>query len=56
MLGGGSLITIGLGIIEQGVSSNNDKQMYVGLALIGLGVVAGYLAAFNIKEISNGKD
>ena len=56
VLGGGSLITIGLGIIEQGVSSNNDKQMYVGLAMIGLGVVAGYLAAFNIKEISNGKD
>jgi len=53
VLGGGSLITIGLGLVEKGAEANNNKLMYVGLAMIGLGVVAGYLAAFNIKEISN---
>lgn len=53
VLGGGSLITMGLAIIDKGVESNNDKVLLVGLALVGLGVGAGYLAAFNIKEISN---
>jgi Na+/melibiose symporter-like transporter len=55
ILGGGSLITIGLGIIEKGIEANNDKILYVGLALVGLGVAAGYLAAFNIKEITTKK-
>ena len=56
VLGGGSLITMGLTIIDRGVESNNDKVLFVGLALVGLGVGAGYLAAFNIKEISNSAD
>ena len=55
ILGGGSLITIGLGIIDKGIAANNDKVLYVGLGLVTLGVIAGYLAAFNIKEISNDK-
>ena len=55
VFGGGSLITIGLGIIDKGIATNNDKVLYVGLGLVGLGVAAGYLAAFNIKEISNDK-
>ena len=55
ILGGGSLITIGLGIIDKGIAANNDKVLYVGLGLVSLGVIAGYLAAFNIKEISNDK-
>tara|TARA_R110000751_G_scaffold140466_1_gene244151 strand:- start:723 stop:1010 length:288 start_codon:yes stop_codon:yes gene_type:complete len=54
VLGGGSLITVGLSIIDKGMESQNDKVLYVGLGLVGLGVVAGYLASFNIKEISNG--
>ena len=53
ILGGGSLITVGLTIIDQGIANSNDKVLYVGLALVGMGVVAGYLASFNIKEISN---
>ena len=52
VLGGGSLLTVGLGIIDQGIATNNDKVLYVGLGLVALGVAAGYLAAFNIKEIS----
>ena len=52
ILGGGALITMGLGFIDKGAESGNDKVLYVGLALVGLGVGAGYLAAFNIKEIS----
>ena len=55
VLGGGSLITMGLGIIDKGIESGNDKVLYVGLGLVALGVAAGYLAAFNIKEISNDK-
>jgi len=56
ILGGGSLITVGLTIIDQGIANSNDKVLYVGLALVGMGVVAGYLASFNIKEISNSAD
>ena len=56
ILGGGSLITVGLTIIDQGIANSNDKVLYVGLALVGMGVVAGYLASFNIKEISNSSD
>jgi len=52
VLGGGSLITVGLTIITQGLDGANNHVLYVGLALVGLGVVAGYLAAFNIKEIN----
>jgi hypothetical protein len=55
ILGGGSLITMGLAFIEKGADSGNDKVLYVGLALVALGVGAGYLAAFNIKEISKPK-
>jgi Na+/melibiose symporter-like transporter len=55
VLGGGSLITMGLGIIDKGIESGNDKVLYVGLGLVALGVAAGYLAAFNIKEISKDK-
>ena len=53
VLGGGSLITVGLTVIDQGLESGEDKVLYVGLGLVGLGVVAGYLASFNIKEISS---
>jgi len=54
VFGGGSLITMGLAFIEQGAAEGgSDKVLYVGLALVALGVAAGYLAAFNIKEISN---
>jgi hypothetical protein len=56
VLGGGSLITVGLTIIDKGLESGHDKVLYVGLALVGMGVVAGYLASFNIKEISNSGD
>tara|TARA_Y100000817_G_scaffold276882_1_gene238665 strand:- start:1294 stop:1581 length:288 start_codon:yes stop_codon:yes gene_type:complete len=56
VLGGGSLITVGLTIIDTGLESGDDKVLYVGLALVGMGVVAGYLASFNIKEISNSGD
>ena len=56
ILGGGSLITVGLTIIDQGITASNDKVLYVGLALVGMGVVAGYLASFNIKEISSSAD
>tara|TARA_R110002051_G_C8763215_1_gene502059 strand:+ start:7792 stop:8067 length:276 start_codon:yes stop_codon:yes gene_type:complete len=55
VLGGGSLITMGLGIIDKGIAVNNDKVLYVGLGLVALGVAAGYLAAFNIKEITTKK-
>ena len=55
VLGGGSLITVGLGIITQGLEGTNDKVLYVGLGLVALGVAAGYLAAFNIKEINTDK-
>ena len=43
-------------IIDTGLESGDDKVLYVGLALVGMGVVAGYLASFNIKEISNSGD
>ncbi len=56
VLGGGSLITVGLAIIDSGLEGGEDKVLYVGLALVGMGVVAGYLASFNIKEISNSGD
>jgi hypothetical protein len=56
VFGGGSLITMGLAIIDKGIESSNDKVLLTGLALVGLGVAAGYLAAFNIKEISNSGD
>ncbi len=56
VFGGGSLITIGLTIIDKGIESSNDKILYVGLALVAMGVGAGYLAAFNIKEISTRAD
>jgi len=56
IFGGGSLITVGLTVIDQGIASSNDKVLYVGLGLVGLGVAAGYLASFNIKEISNSAD
>ena len=56
VLGGGSLITVGLTIIDKGLESGHDKVLYVGLALVGMGVVAGYLASFNIKEISKSGD
>ncbi len=56
VFGGGSLITIGLTIIDKGIESSNDKILYVGLALVAMGVGAGYLAAFNIKEISTSAD
>ena len=56
IFGGGSLITVGLSVIDQGITSSNDKVLYVGLGLVGLGVAAGYLASFNIKEISNSAD
>ena len=42
--------------VEAIPSLANDKVLYVGLALVGMGVVAGYLASFNIKEISNSSD
>jgi len=56
VFGGGSLITMGLAIIDKGIESNNDKVLLTGLALVGFGVAAGYLAAFNIKEISTSGD
>tara|TARA_R100000306_G_C4370407_1_gene139684 strand:+ start:1638 stop:1925 length:288 start_codon:yes stop_codon:yes gene_type:complete len=56
IFGGGSLITVGLTVIDQGIASSNDKVLYAGLGLVGLGVAAGYLASFNIKEISNSAD
>ena len=56
IFGGGSLITVGLAIIDQGLASGKDKVLYVGLGLVGMGVVSGYLASFNIKEISNSAD
>jgi hypothetical protein len=56
VFGGGSLITVGLTVIDSGLESGNDKALMVGLALVGLGVGAGYLAAFNIKEISTSAD
>ena len=56
VFGGGSLITMGLTILDKGIESNNDKVMLCGLGLCGLGVAAGYLASFNIKEISTSAD
>tara|TARA_R110002012_G_scaffold294024_1_gene489898 strand:- start:2199 stop:2483 length:285 start_codon:yes stop_codon:yes gene_type:complete len=56
VLGGGSLITAGLTVIDSGLESGNDKVLLVGLGLVGMGVVAGYLASFNIKEISTSAD
>ena len=56
VLGGGSLITAGLTVIDSGLESGDDKVLLVGLGLVGLGVAAGYLASFNIKEISTGAD
>ena len=56
VLGGGSLITVGLTVIDRGLESGQDKVLYVGLGLVALGVVAGYLASFNIKEISTSAD
>ena len=56
VLGGGSLITAGLTVIDSGLESGNDKVLLVGLGLVGLGVAAGYLASFNIKEISTSAD
>ena len=56
VFGGGSLITVGLTILDNGLEANDDQQLYVGLALTALGVAAGYLASFNIKEISTSAD
>jgi hypothetical protein len=56
VLGGGSLITIGLTIIDTGIESQNDKVLYVGLGLVTLGVIAGHIASFSIKEISTSGD
>ena len=56
VLGGGSLITAGLAVIDSGLDSGDDKVLLVGLGLVGMGVVAGYLASFNIKEISTSGD
>lgn len=56
ILGGGSLITAGLTVIDSGLESGDDKVLLVGLGLVGLGVAAGYLASFNIKEISTSAD
>tara|TARA_R110000824_G_scaffold54463_22_gene150338 strand:+ start:86 stop:370 length:285 start_codon:yes stop_codon:yes gene_type:complete len=56
VLGGGSLITAGLTVIDSGLDSGQDKVLLVGLGLVGMGVVAGYLASFNIKEISTSAD
>tara|TARA_R110002020_G_scaffold107158_1_gene249034 strand:+ start:813 stop:1097 length:285 start_codon:yes stop_codon:yes gene_type:complete len=56
VLGGGSLITAGLTVIDSGLDSGDDKVLLVGLGLVGLGVAAGYLASFNIKEISTSAD
>ena len=56
VLGGGSLITAGLTVIDSGLDSGDDKVLLVGLGLVGMGVVAGYLASFNIKEISTSAD
>lgn len=56
VFGGGSLITVGLAVIDSGLESGSDKALMVGLGLVGLGVAAGYLAAFNIKEISTSAD
>ena len=56
VLGGGSLITAGLTVIDSGLESGDDKVLLVGLGLVGMGVVAGYLASFNIKEISTSAD
>ena len=56
VLGGGSLITAGLTVIDSGLESGDDKILLVGLGLVGMGVVAGYLASFNIKEISTSAD
>ena len=56
VLGGGSLITAGLTVIDSGLESGQDKVLLVGLGLVGMGVVAGYLASFNIKEISTSAD
>ena len=56
LFGGGTLITVGLTVIDQGIASGNEKVLYVGLGLVGLGVAAGYLASFNIKEISTSAD
>ena len=56
VLGGGSLITAGLTVIDSGLESGDDKILLVGLGLVGLGVAAGYLASFNIKEISTSAD
>ena len=47
---------MGLTVIDTGLETSDDKVLYVGLAIIGLGVVAGYLASFNIKEISTSAD
>tara|TARA_Y100000817_G_C16474488_1_gene375215 strand:- start:58 stop:342 length:285 start_codon:yes stop_codon:yes gene_type:complete len=52
ILGGGSLISYGLNFISEGIDKQYDKALYVGLGLVCLGVLAGYLAAFNIKEIN----
>ena len=56
ILGGGSLITAGLTVIDKGLEGPDDKILLVGLGLVGLGVAAGYLASFNIKEISTSAD
>ena len=56
VLGGGLLITAGLTVIDSGLESGDDKVLLVGLGLVGMGVVAGYLASFNIKEISTSAD
>ena len=56
VLGGGSLITAGLTVIDSGLESGDDIVLLVGLGLVGLGVAAGYLASFNIKEISTSAD
>jgi uncharacterized membrane protein HdeD (DUF308 family) len=52
VFGGGTIISYGLTFIKQGIEAEYDKALYVGLALVFVGVAAGYLAAFNIKEIN----
>jgi len=50
LVGGGSIITVGLGIVETAVAAGNDKLAWIGVVVLGLGVIASYIAAFTIKE------
>ena len=44
------------GMVEFSMADVAGGAILTGLALVGLGVGAGYLAAFNIKEISTSAD